>query len=302
MEGPSRTDPPIMRGRTRGNKAVNFSGPAEAGELAGRAHRRLDQPDARRPPPGDRRRRLTRWPVAAIFGPTASGKSAVALALAGRVGGEIVSCDAMQAYRGLPILTNQPRAADLAAVPHHLVGVWPLDHARVGGRVRGAGPGGHRRRARARTHAGRGGRQRPLPARRARRHAPAGRSRRRVAASVSSASYDRDGAEAAHGACRRWIRAAAAAVHPNDRRRVVRALELHAAGESLAPDGDGSGSRTRAADRALRPGRAAPEPAPTGSQGGRGRCSSAAWWRRCATASTAARSRTPPSGSTACRT
>ena len=53
---------------------------------------------------------MTRWPACgrAIFGPTASGKSAVALALAELIGGEIVSCDAMQPYRGLPILTNQP--------------------------------------------------------------------------------------------------------------------------------------------------------------------------------------------------
>jgi len=50
--------------------------------------------------------------VIAIFGPTASGKSAVALELADLLGGEIVSCDAMQLYRGLPILTNQPSEAD----------------------------------------------------------------------------------------------------------------------------------------------------------------------------------------------
>ncbi len=66
--------------------------------------------------------------VVAIFGPTASGKSAVALALAQRIGAEIVSCDAMQLYRGLPVLTNQPAADELAAVRHHLVGVWETDH------------------------------------------------------------------------------------------------------------------------------------------------------------------------------
>src|ERR671932_720713 len=61
-------------------------------------------------------------PVIAIFGPTASGKSAVAEALAERIPAELVSADAMQAYRGLPILTNQsPR-------PARLVGIWPLDH------------------------------------------------------------------------------------------------------------------------------------------------------------------------------
>src|SRR4051812_26467001 len=79
-------------------------------------------------------------PAVAIFGPTASGKSAVALELAGRLDGEIVSCDAMQAYRGLPILTNQPSPGELEAVPHHLVGIWPLDHA---GSVAEFGPLAH---------------------------------------------------------------------------------------------------------------------------------------------------------------
>src|SRR2546423_562803 len=60
--------------------------------------------------------------VVAIFGPTAGGKSAVAEALADRVGGEIVSADSMQVYRGLPILTNQPER------PTRLVGIWDLDH------------------------------------------------------------------------------------------------------------------------------------------------------------------------------
>ena len=46
--------------------------------------------------------------VIAVFGPTASGKTAVAEALADRVGGEVVSADSMQVYRGVPILTAQP--------------------------------------------------------------------------------------------------------------------------------------------------------------------------------------------------
>ena len=60
--------------------------------------------------------------VIAIFGPTASGKTAVAETLAGLIGGEVVSCDSMQAYRGLPILTCQPER------PTRLVGIWPLDY------------------------------------------------------------------------------------------------------------------------------------------------------------------------------
>jgi tRNA dimethylallyltransferase len=57
-----------------------------------------------------------------IAGPTASGKSAAALALAGHVGGVIVNADSMQVYREAPILTAQPGAAAQATVPHLLYG------------------------------------------------------------------------------------------------------------------------------------------------------------------------------------
>ena len=58
-----------------------------------------------------------------LAGPTASGKSAVALALAREIGGEIVNADAFQLYRGLPIITAQPSSDELATVPHHLYAV-----------------------------------------------------------------------------------------------------------------------------------------------------------------------------------
>lgn len=58
-----------------------------------------------------------------IGGPTASGKSGLALRLAQTVGGEIVGADSMQLYADLPILTAAPTARERAAVPHHLVGV-----------------------------------------------------------------------------------------------------------------------------------------------------------------------------------
>ena len=60
-----------------------------------------------------------------IAGPTASGKSELAAEVAARCGAEIVSADAFQIYRGLPILTAQPDAATLRKVPHHLVGSVP---------------------------------------------------------------------------------------------------------------------------------------------------------------------------------
>lgn len=57
-----------------------------------------------------------------IAGPTASGKSAVALALAESLGAEIVNADAMQVYRDLRVLTARPAPDDLARAPHHLFG------------------------------------------------------------------------------------------------------------------------------------------------------------------------------------
>ncbi len=62
-----------------------------------------------------------------IGGATASGKSALALDLAADLGGTVINADSMQIYRDLPILTAQPDAAAMAAVPHRLYGILPLD-------------------------------------------------------------------------------------------------------------------------------------------------------------------------------
>jgi tRNA dimethylallyltransferase len=61
--------------------------------------------------------------VIAIVGPTASGKSALAMRVAERLGGEIVSADSRQVYRGMDIGTAKPTAEERARVPHHLVDV-----------------------------------------------------------------------------------------------------------------------------------------------------------------------------------
>ena len=60
--------------------------------------------------------------VLILAGPTCSGKTALALALAERYGAEIVGADSRQIYRGMPIGTAAPTPVDLARVPHHLVG------------------------------------------------------------------------------------------------------------------------------------------------------------------------------------
>jgi len=64
-----------------------------------------------------------------LAGPTAVGKSAVALALAERLGGEIISVDSMQVYRGLDLGTAKPSPADRARVRHHLIDVVEPDAA-----------------------------------------------------------------------------------------------------------------------------------------------------------------------------
>ncbi|HMJ06457.1 MAG TPA: tRNA (adenosine(37)-N6)-dimethylallyltransferase MiaA [Chthoniobacterales bacterium] len=61
-----------------------------------------------------------------IVGPTAVGKSEIAAAVAREAEGEIVSADAFQIYSGLDLLSAKPQPAELAAVPHHLLGVVPL--------------------------------------------------------------------------------------------------------------------------------------------------------------------------------
>ena len=58
--------------------------------------------------------------VVIVAGPTASGKSALALSLAEECGGTIINADSMQVYRDLPVLTAQPGAVERARVPHRL--------------------------------------------------------------------------------------------------------------------------------------------------------------------------------------
>ena len=68
-------------------------------------------------------------PVLAVVGPTASGKTALGIALAQAYGGEIVSADSMQIYRGMDIATAKPTPEELAAVPHHLIGFLPPEQS-----------------------------------------------------------------------------------------------------------------------------------------------------------------------------
>ncbi len=62
----------------------------------------------------------------AVVGPTATGKTALAVALARRIGGEVVNADSMQLYRGMDIGTAKPTEAERDGVPHHLLDLWDV--------------------------------------------------------------------------------------------------------------------------------------------------------------------------------
>jgi tRNA dimethylallyltransferase len=79
--------------------------------------------------------------VIALVGPTAIGKSAVAVELAELLGAEIVSCDSMQVYRRLPVLSQAPTHAQRARIQHHLIDcVEPTQSFSVGEYRRSAAP------------------------------------------------------------------------------------------------------------------------------------------------------------------
>ena len=62
-------------------------------------------------------------PIIAVVGPTASGKTGLAISLAELFAGEIISCDSMQIYKGMYIGTAKPTTEELSRVPHHMIGV-----------------------------------------------------------------------------------------------------------------------------------------------------------------------------------
>src|ERR1700730_2259298 len=73
-------------------------------------------------------------PLVAVVGPTASGKSALGVWLAERLGGEVVACDSTQLYRGFDIGTAKPSITERHGVPHHLIDVLAAeDEATAGG-------------------------------------------------------------------------------------------------------------------------------------------------------------------------
>ena len=62
-------------------------------------------------------------PIICLAGPTASGKTALAVQLARELDGEVVSCDSMQVYRRMDIGTAKPTGAEMQGIPHHMIDV-----------------------------------------------------------------------------------------------------------------------------------------------------------------------------------
>jgi tRNA dimethylallyltransferase len=160
----------------------------------------------------------------AVVGPTATGKSDLAVALARALGGEIVNADAMALYRGMDVGTAKPSAAERAGVPHHLIDVLDVTQA--------ASVAVYQREARAVVEDLRAAGRTPVLV---------GGSGLYVAAVVDDLEFPGtdpdlraelearlavDGPAALHAELSAVDPAAAAAVLPSNGRRIVRALEV----------------------------------------------------------------------------
>jgi tRNA dimethylallyltransferase len=172
--------------------------------------------------------------VLLIAGPTASGKSALALRIAEAVDGEIVNADAIQVYRDLRVLSARPAADEEARAPHHLFGTVDAAEAWSAGRWQAAAlaalagiaargrpaivVGGTGLYLRALTHG-----LADIPA------VPP------VVRQAAAAAYDADGEAAFREALRRRDPAAEARIMGGDRQRLLRAFEVaEATGRSLS--------------------------------------------------------------------
>ena len=169
----------------------------------------------------------TRVDCVCLTGPTACGKTELALALAARVPLEIISMDSALVYRGLDIGTAKPSPATRKAVPHHLIDIVEPTEAYSAGRfARDAAALIDEIRARGRLPLLVGGTLLYLRALRD------GLSALPRADHAIRARLDREGAElgwaALHERLRRVDPAAADRIAPSDRQRIQRALEVHA--------------------------------------------------------------------------
>jgi len=165
------------------------------------------------------------YPLLVIVGPTAAGKSALALALAERLDGEIINCDSVQVYRGFSIGTGKTPREERRGIPHHLLDtVEPAQVFTAGDYRREAGRVLTEVRARGKWPIIVGGTG--LYLRALLLGLFEGPSRSEELRARLSASAERRGREFLHRLLRRLDRKAAARIHPRDTPKIIRAVEV----------------------------------------------------------------------------
>jgi tRNA dimethylallyltransferase len=167
---------------------------------------------------------LSHSEIIALVGPTGTGKSALALALAERLGAEIVNCDSRQVYRGLDIGSAKPTAAERAAVPHHLYDVAapdePFDCARYRELARAAIADIEARGRRVLLVGGTGLYLKVL------RFGLFAGPRRDAARRAELAAIETEAPGTLHGRLAELDPDSARRIHPHDRIRLIRAIEV----------------------------------------------------------------------------
>ena len=170
---------------------------------------------------------MNKTKILAIVGSTASGKSALAMALAERLGGEIISCDSMQIYRRMDIGTAKPTVSERAEVRHHMIDiVEPTEPFTCADYVTAASRAIEDCTSRGRLPIVCGGTGLYLDALlRGSDFAEGGADEdlRRELAEFAA----REGNEALHAELRRIDPESAEAIHPNNVKRVIRAIEIY---------------------------------------------------------------------------
>jgi tRNA dimethylallyltransferase len=165
-------------------------------------------------------------PLCCIVGPTATGKTALALDVAEQLGGEILSMDSMLVYRGLDVGTAKPSAEEQARIPHHLIDqVGPHEIYDARRWLDDAREQIHEVRERGRTPIFVGGTGLYLAA--LLRGLFEGPDPDPVVRGALELRAEQEGAEVLHAELAKIDPAAAARIHVNDVRRVVRGLEVH---------------------------------------------------------------------------
>ena len=178
----------------------------------------------------------------AVTGPTASGKTALAIRLAEVLGGEIISCDSMQVYRGMDVGTAKATEQERARVPHHLIDILdPRESFSAAEYAALAERAVEEIAARGKTPIFCGGTGLYLEAVRTARHGEPMRSDEAFRAQMQAFAA-REGNDALHARLAAIDPVSAEAIHPNNVKRVIRALEIYHVTGKTKSDSDGGAS------------------------------------------------------------